>query len=116
MEVLRHIKKTIDFEKMSVSEKHFALSMDEMKVRSGLVFRKYTGELVGYCSLGYVNDDLERLTQSLNSGSVSTAPKLADQVLVFMIRHVFKPSAFSPVAMYPSSSLSGERLYITHGV
>ena len=111
VEVLRHIKKTIDLEKMSVSEKHFALSMDEMKVRSGLVFRKYTGELVGYCSLGYVNDDLERLTQSLNSGSVSTVPKLADQVLVFMIRHVFKPSAFFPVAMYPSSCLSGERLY-----
>ena len=54
VEVLRNIKKAIDFEKMSVLEKHFALSMNEMKFRSGLVFRKYTGELVGYCSLGYV--------------------------------------------------------------
>ena len=42
---------------------------------------------------------------------MSTAPKLADRFLVFMIRYVFKPSAFFPVAMYPSSCLSGERLY-----
>ena len=82
-----------------------------MKVRSGLVFRKYTGELVGYCSLGEVNDNLERLIESLNNGSVSTTPKLSDQVLAFTIRHIFKPSPFSPMAMYPSSCLSGERLY-----
>ena len=52
VEVLQHIKKTVGLDEMSVSEKHFALSMDEMKIRSGLVFRKYTGELIGLCNLG----------------------------------------------------------------
>lgn len=108
VEVLQHIKRTIALDEMSPSEKHFALSIDEMKIRSGLVFRKYTGELVGYCSLGDVSDDLEKLTES---GSACAAPKLANQVLVFMIRHIFKPSTFFPVAMYPSNCLSGEKLY-----
>ncbi len=83
--------------------------MDEMKIWSGLVFRKYTGELVGYCNFGQVNDDLERLNESLNSESVTGAPKLANQVLVFMVWHIFKPSVSFHVAMYPSISLSGER-------
>ena len=52
VEVLQHIKKTIGMDEMSSPEKHFVLSMDEMKIRSGLIFKKNTGELVGYCSLG----------------------------------------------------------------
>ena len=101
VEVLQHIRKTIDLDAMDVSEQYFALSMDEMKIRSGLVFRKYTGELVGFCSLGDVNDDLERLAEPLSGGTVSTQPKLANQVLVFMVRHIFKPSTFFPSRHVP---------------
>ena len=111
VEVIQQIKRTVGLDEMSVSEKHFAISMDEMKIRSGLVFRKSTGELVGFCNLGKVNDDLERLFESLIRESINTMPPLANQVLVFMIRHIFKPLVFFPVAMYPSNSLSGENLY-----
>lgn len=111
MAVLQHIKRTVGLNEMSVSEKHFTLSIDEMKIRSGLVFRKSTGELVGFCSPGEANNDLERLTESLTSGSKGATPQLASQVLVFMVRHIFKPSMFFPVAMNPSNCLSGERLY-----
>ena len=31
----------------------FALIMDEMKIKSGLVYRKHSGELVGFCDLTY---------------------------------------------------------------
>lgn len=111
MQVLKHIKKTINFDEMSISERYFALAIDEMKVRSGLVFRKYTGELVGFCNLGQVNEDLERLSESLCTDSVHATPKLADHVLQFMVRHILKPSTFFPVAMFPCTSLSGEKLY-----
>ena len=36
-----------------------ALSMDEMKIKSGLVFNKHTGSLVGFVDLGNVNHDIE---------------------------------------------------------
>ena len=38
-----------------------ALSMDEMKIKSGLVFSKRTGSLVGFLDLGSANRDIEQL-------------------------------------------------------
>ena len=61
IEVIQQLKKAIGFDEMEESKKHFALSMDEMKIRSGLVFKRETGELTGFCNLGGVNQDLERL-------------------------------------------------------
>ena len=62
------------------------LSMDEMKMKSGLVF-DYNGKLVGFVDLGGVNRDIELLL----SGE-DTSTKFADQTLVFMARAIFKPS------------------------
>ena len=52
---------------MQTYEKHFPLAMDEMKIRSELVSKKDTGELTGFCNLGQVNHDLEKLSDSLTS-------------------------------------------------
>ena len=38
---------------------HCALSMDEMKLKSGLVFNKNTGALSGVVDLGSCNRDME---------------------------------------------------------
>ena len=48
-EVLLHIRDSMGLsEDASLDSKvYFALSMDEMKIRSGLFFRKHTGELLG---------------------------------------------------------------------
>lgn len=40
------------------SKVYFALSMDEMKTRSGLLFRKHTGKLLGFSNLGEANENL----------------------------------------------------------
>ena len=40
--------------------------MDEMKIRSGLVFNKYNDKIVGFVNLGSVNKDLEELQLSLD--------------------------------------------------
>ena len=99
VEVIQQLKKLIRFANMKDFEKQFALSMDEMKVRSGLVFKKDTGELTGFCNLGEVNQDLENLSKSLTSTATASAtPALAEQMLVFMIQLIFKPSVSFPVA------------------
>lgn len=90
-------------------QQHSALLMDEMKIRSGLVFKKSTGALVGFVDLGNVNADLEQLVA--DSNEKHTAQKLADQMLVFMVRAIFKPSLSFPVAHYPSAGLKGQNLY-----
>ena len=40
----------------------------------------------------------------------STSKRLAEEVLVFIVRHISKPMPF-PVAMYSSASVSGAKLY-----
>ena len=70
-------------------DKQFALIMDEMKIRSGIVYRKHTGELVGFCDLSTVNQELEELAAA---DECNPTPKLAEQMLTFMIRPIFRPS------------------------
>jgi hypothetical protein len=42
-------------------QKHCALSMDEMKIKSGLVFDKNCGRLVGFVDIGSANRDIEKM-------------------------------------------------------
>ena len=80
---------------------HCALSMDEMKIKSGLVFDKHSGTLVGFTDIGSVNRDIEMIM----SGNSEKEP--ADQAFVFLARAVFKPSLSLPVAHYLSFKLRG---------
>ena len=61
------MKKDTDFDNLTPSEKKVALSMDEMKVRKGLVFNKHTGAMIGFVDLGKVNQELDQLTRSIDS-------------------------------------------------
>ena len=81
-----------------------ALSMDEMKIKSGLVFNKNEGRLVGFTDLGRGNSDIEEL---LSNESESAEEQLADSVFVFMIRTIFKPSLSVAVAHYFTRNLKG---------
>ena len=76
--------------------------MDEMKIKSGLVFDKHHGTLTGFVDLGNVVDDIEHVL----SDELSKR-ELADHAFVFMARAIFKPTLSIPVAHYFSSSLSG---------
>ena len=97
LEFIEHFKSILEDE---VSSPQCALSMDEMKIKSGLVFSKRTGSLVGFVDLGSANRDMERLIA--DDTADSTKGRLADQVFVFMARAMFKPSLAVPIAHYPS--------------
>jgi hypothetical protein len=86
--------------------------MDEMKIKSGLVFSKRTGSLVGFVDLGGANRDIERLM--MDDTTDSSNGRLADQVFVFMARAVFKPSLKVPIAHFPSLKLSGELITLAY--
>ena len=82
-----------------------ALSMDEMKIKSGLVFNKNEGRLVGFTDLGRGNSDVEELLS--NESESAEEQQLADSVFVFMIRTIFKPSLSVAVAHYFTRNLKG---------
>ena len=75
--------------------------MNEMKIKSGLVFDKHSGALIGFTDL---NRDIELLVADVDDDNAPQV-KLAQHVFVFMIRSLFKPSLSLPVAHYFTSKL-----------
>ena len=82
----------------------FALIMNELKIKSGLVYRKHTGELVGFCDLGKVNQELDELATAIKGNHMHHL-QLAQNMLAFMIWPVFKPSMSFMVTSYASLCL-----------
>ena len=111
-EIVKRLKEDMNFDKCSSSQKKVTVLMDEMKIKSSLVFNKSTGKLIGFVNLGDINRDLENLRLKLNEENLpSKQPELADSMLVLMVRPIFKPSFTFPVAQYPITALSGEKPY-----
>ncbi len=109
VEFIEHFKHMLESDVSSPAQHHCALSMDEMKSKSRLVFSKSTGSLVGFVDLGGANRDMERLMVEDTTDS-TTNGRLADQAFAFMARAVFKPSLAVPIAHYPSLKLTGESI------
>ena len=63
-----------------------------MKIKSDLVYRNHTGDLVGFCDLGTVNQEFEELAAAGECSNLNPTPKLAEHMLTFMIRPIFSPS------------------------
>ena len=70
-------------ERVGEDERQFTLLFDDIKVKGGLVFRKNTGRLVGFC-------DIDHLFSPPSQGSASD--QIASYMLAFMIRPIFHPS------------------------
>lgn len=107
------MKADMRFDDSSAPDRIVGILCDEMKVKSGLVFNKQSGRLVGFVDLGSLNSDLAALEKALSrdTGITAEPPELAQSMLVLMARRVIKPSCTFPIAQFPTSSLSGEKLY-----
>ena len=91
-EVNEQVLKESKVDQLQENRKYCALFLDEMKVKENLVYDKYTGEIVGFTSLGTVNDELLQLERECQGDS--SHPQLAKQVLVLMIRGIFSSWSF----------------------
>ena len=111
--MIARLKRDMDFENSTDAHKMVGVMFDEMKVKSGLVFNKQSGRLVGFVDLGTLNSDLDAMERSLNNevGITTQHPELAGSMLVLMACRIMKPSCVFPIAQFPTSSLSGVKLY-----
>lgn len=69
---------------------------------------------MGFVDLGKVDQELDQLTRSIDSCDEQIQPheqQAAEHMFVLMIRTVFKPSFSFPVVQYPTTHLSGDKLY-----
>lgn len=85
------------------------LLLDEMYIRQDLVFDKHSGEMIGFCNLGDINNHLLAFEQSLSKNDVSL-PKLAKTIMMLMVRGLFSNLQF-PYVQFPCADISGDLLY-----
>ena len=87
------IKKFIDDIKLSTLSEHdknVSLLLDEMKMKSGLVFSQSTRRLVGFTDLGDVNNELDDFNRFIKQGCGEQ--DLATHVLTLMAHGLFNTS------------------------
>ena len=89
-------------------QRHVSLIGDEMYIKESLVYSKASGELVGFCDIGDINNHLLQLEQKYQKDE-DTHLKFAKTVLVIMIRGLFTDITF-PYATFPATNLTGEQL------
>ena len=78
-----------------------------MKIKKNLVCDKYTGEIVGFTSLGSINDELLQLERECQ-GEKDT-PQLANHALALMVRGIFFKMDF-PYAHFGTTDLTADIL------
>ena len=97
IDVISRLVQQVKFDEINKFEKNVSLIFGEMKIKSGLVFSKTTGKLVGFCEMGEINDEIEKFSkpmesqaatekQSLEPGSDSN---IAKYIIMFMVRGIF---------------------------
>ena len=87
------------------SKANVAIVWDEIKIKSGLAVTKGTGKVVGFCSTGDLNEEL----QNLEFGS-EKKPQLATHVIVLMVRSLMGRHSI-PVTWYPCEGFTSTQLW-----
>ena len=81
-----------------------------MKIKSDLVFKKSTGQLVGFTELGDINDEFALFEKSLNEENDVLNREFTTHVLVFMVRAI-TGSFCHPFAYFGSVGFTSAQLY-----
>ena len=108
-ELNEHLKQESSIESIPDEKRYVVLLMEEMKIKEDLVFDKYSGHLIGFTSLGDVNDMLLNVEQKCNANN-SQHPPVSKNIFVLLVRGLFFKLEF-PYAHFGTHTLSGDMLF-----
>ncbi len=101
------LMKSADVHECPDHQKYVAVIFDEIHIRADLVYDKHTGELIGFCDIGDINNHLLQVEKSTEE---DPKPALAKSMLVFMVRRLFGSLKF-PYAQFSTKDISGDLLF-----
>ena len=103
-EVNDQLAKEANLDELEPWQTNVCIIFDEVKIKDGLVYDKYSGYIMGFTELGDTNKYIDELEAKDKLEEVATS------MLVFMVRGLFIRLAF-PYAQFPCRSLSAATLY-----
>ena len=98
----------VKFTELKEFEKHIILLFDGMKIKSGLVYSKSSGTIVGFTELGDINEEFNEFDRAFNG--VNQEKKLASHVLCVMARGLFKHINY-PLGYFSSCGFDSAQLF-----
>ena len=90
-------------------ERNVSLLFDEMKIKSGLVYKRSSGKLIGFTEMGELNEELREFN-SLCESSDETEREFASYVNVFMVRGISSRLCYS-FGYHASLGFTADQLY-----
>ena len=109
--LLSIVKKKIA-EMKEAHQKYVALLVDEMYVSKNLVYRKSDNALIGYVHLNHVEEEMQRLENSLKGTTlVEPLQQLATKMLTYMVKGLTSNLKYV-VASFPVNQLTKDMLYV----
>jgi len=85
---------------------YVGILVDEVKIKSDLIYHKTTGELIGYVHLDRVSNEMQHLHNVVEGA----AKKLAQSLLVVMVRGITTNLKY-PIAVYATTTATSTSLY-----
>ena len=92
------------------SRRYVILLLDEMKIKENIVYNKHTSEMVGFVSLGDINNSILDLQRDMDKAANPSHPPIATHLLALMVRGVFFKLEF-PIAHFGTDKLNAATLF-----
>ena len=107
-EVIEMMRCETKCKELPESKRYVCLLIDEMKIKKDIVYDKFSGDIIGFCNLGNINDELLKFEQQVDSDS--HYPPVAKHILAVMVRGTFLKCDF-PLAHFATDAISADLLY-----
>ena len=99
------MRKESKCEELSDGKRYVTIVLDEMKVKEDIVYDKTTRNVIGFCNLGIINDELIQYGRGED-----IHPPVAKQILSVMVCGLFFKFDF-PLAHFSTEGVTGNLLY-----
>ena len=109
-DILQRLIVDTDIENLPECKRNVTLVFDEMKIKSDLIYRKSTGQLIGFTELGEMNEEFKLFEKKFEEKSTDTDRQFATYVLVFMVRGIVASFCY-PFAFFASVGFTSAQLY-----
>lgn len=108
-DIIKRFCEDLEIEKLKKYEKQTNLLFDEIKIKSGLVYSKSSGRVVGFTEMGDINEELDQFDREFEQ-DVPKTKELATYVLAFMARGLLKRFQY-PIGYFSSRGFTSDQLF-----
>lgn len=96
--------------RLSSEQKYNTLALEEIKIKDDLVFKKSSGEFIGYVNLNFATFKLQRLEECTMEGKSALSNGNENTLLLVTIRSM-KMDFYFPIGLFSCKNLTNSEFY-----